>query len=78
MKGYTCAVVDPPRKGLENVIIDTIIGSSLKRLIYVSCNPQTLARDLIVLKKGFDIVSLQGFDMFPHTEHIECMATLDR
>lgn len=77
LKGYSVAVIDPPRKGLDTEITGIILGSSLERLIYVSCNPQSLARDISSLK-GFHTVSLKGFDMFPHTEHIECVAVLDR
>lgn len=78
MKGYSVAVVDPPRKGLDSNVVKMILNSSLEKLIYVSCNPQSLARDISVFKEGFRVVSLQGFDMFPHTEHVECVAVLSR
>ncbi|NLL12706.1 MAG: 23S rRNA (uracil(1939)-C(5))-methyltransferase RlmD [Fibrobacter sp.] len=77
-KGYSVAVVDPPRKGLDSNVIKTITDSSLQRLIYVSCNPQSLARDITLFKNRFSVVSVQGFDMFPHTEHIETVAMMTR
>jgi 23S rRNA (uracil1939-C5)-methyltransferase len=77
-KGYSVAVVDPPRKGLDKKVINTILSSSLERLIYVSCNPETLVRDIDFLKPAFRILSMKGFDMFPHTEHIECVAVLEK
>ncbi len=77
-KGYSVAVVDPPRKGLDSNVIRTILDSSLQRLIYVSCNPQSLARDITLFKGRFSVVSVQGFDMFPHTEHVECVALMSR
>lgn len=77
MNGFSVAVVDPPRKGLDSKILETLITSSLKRLIYVSCNPESLLRDINTLKGKFKVASLRGFDMFPHTEHIECVAVLE-
>ncbi len=78
LKGYNVAVVDPPRKGLNDEITKIILKSSVNRLIYVSCNPQSLARDITALGNEFRTVSVQGFDMFPHTEHIECVAVIER
>ena len=77
-RGYTVAVVDPPRKGLEEKTIDALLKSSLQRLIYVSCNPESLECNMRALKKEFRMVSLKGFDMFPHTDHIESVAVLER
>lgn len=78
LKGYGVAVVDPPRKGLDSSSIETLLTSSLDRLIYVSCNPESLARDISLLQTSFHPISLHGFDMFPHTDHIESVAVLDR
>ena len=75
---YTVAIVDPPRKGLEQQMLEEIKKSGLKRLIYVSCNPESLASDIEHIKPQFRLISIQGFDMFPHTSHIECVAVLDR
>ena len=76
--GFECAVIDPPRKGIDKKSVDSVMGSTLKRLIYVSCNPLTLARDVALMQKKYSLVSLTGVDMFPHTDHIEAVAVLDR
>ena len=77
-KGYGCAVFDPPRKGLDQGLLPVIAASDLERIIYVSCNPMTLKRDVEQMQPRFRLVSLQGVDMFPHTDHIECVAMLER
>lgn len=70
-------VVDPPRKGCDDALLQTIIEMKPKRVVYVSCNPATLARDLRVLEDGgFETVEVQPVDMFPHTVHIENVAML--
>lgn len=72
-------VVDPPRKGCDEELLDTIIKMKPERVVYVSCNPATLARDLRVLEDGgFKTVEVQPVDMFPHTTHVECCALLVR
>ena len=72
-------IVDPPRAGLDASVIDAIVGSGVRRLVYVSCDPATLARDLRRLADGgMELSELQPIDMFPHTQHIECISTLDR
>ena len=72
-------VVDPPRAGLDASVIDAIVESGVRRLVYVSCDPATLARDLRRLADGgMELSELQPIDMFPHTQHIECISTLDR
>ena len=68
-------IVDPPRKGCDNVLIDSIIKMRPKRLVYVSCDPKSLARDLKILQdNGFKTKYVQPVDMFPHTVHIETVA----
>ena len=70
-------VVDPPRAGLHPNTINDIIEKAPKRLVYVSCNPSTQARDLKVLcENGFELIKLRPVDMFPHTPHVENVATL--
>ncbi|MBN2038373.1 MAG: 23S rRNA (uracil(1939)-C(5))-methyltransferase RlmD [Chitinispirillaceae bacterium] len=76
--GYDIAVFDPPRTGLDASITAALRKAALNRIIYVSCNPETLARDVLALSPCWRLVSLQGIDMFPHTSHIECVAVLDR
>ena len=72
-------VVDPPRAGLDASIIETVVASDVRRMVYVSCDPATLARDLRrFVDGGFTIGEVQPIDMFPHTQHIECITTLDR
>lgn len=69
-------VVDPPRSGLDSTTIKRILDSSIERLIYVSCNPITLARDINILKDKYNLVSMSLFDMFPNTSHAECVCLL--
>tara|TARA_Y100000588_G_scaffold394401_1_gene514664 strand:- start:3601 stop:4908 length:1308 start_codon:yes stop_codon:yes gene_type:complete len=72
-------IIDPPRSGLEPSVINTMIGSSTRRVVYVSCDPSTLARDLrLFVDGGFTLIDVQPIDMFPHTQHIECVTVLDR
>ena len=72
-------VVDPPRKGLEPAVIDTIALASPHRLVYVSCNPATLARDAALLNShGYGIRKIQPVDMFPYTSHVETVILLSR
>ncbi|ANE48664.1 RNA methyltransferase [Paenibacillus swuensis] len=72
-------VVDPPRKGCDAVLLDTLLAMRPERIVYVSCNPATLARDLRVLADGGYIVAeVTPVDMFPHTVHVECVALLVR
>lgn len=69
-------VVDPPRSGLDSTTIKRILNSRIERLIYVSCNPITLARDINILKDKYNLVSMSLFDMFPNTSHAECVCLL--
>ncbi|MCM3323571.1 23S rRNA (uracil(1939)-C(5))-methyltransferase RlmD [Cytobacillus kochii] len=70
-------VVDPPRKGCDEALLQTIIDMKPKKVVYVSCNPGTLARDLRVLEDGgYRTVEVQPVDMFPQTTHVEAVAKL--
>lgn len=72
-------VVDPPRKGCDAALIDTMLAMRPKRIVYVSCNPATLARDLkLLVAGGFDIKRVQPVDMFPQTMHVECVVLMSR
>ncbi|WLR44364.1 23S rRNA (uracil(1939)-C(5))-methyltransferase RlmD [Bacillus carboniphilus] len=71
-------VVDPPRKGCDEALLQTIIDMKPKRVVYVSCNPSTLARDLHILEQGgFETKEVQPVDMFPHTSHVETVALIE-
>ena len=72
-------VLDPPRVGLSASIVEALAASAVRRVVYVSCEPATLARDLRrFVDGGFTLSEVQPIDMFPHTQHIECVTTLDR
>lgn len=74
---YDVVVVDPPRSGLSRSVIDILNNMKMKKLIYVSCNPSTLKRDITLLK-GFSIKNVFAFNMFPGTSHIETMMVLEK
>ena len=69
-------VVDPPRKGISKEVIDALIESKPDKIIYLSCNPATLARDLNLLKNDYNIEMVQPYDMFPQTANIETLVYL--
>ncbi|WP_066393663.1 23S rRNA (uracil(1939)-C(5))-methyltransferase RlmD [Neobacillus mesonae] len=69
-------VVDPPRTGLDSQLLQTILQVKPEKLIYVSCNPSTLAKDIQVLSKNYKVKYTQPVDMFPHTAHVECVSQL--
>ena len=72
-------VVDPPRKGCEESVLDTMVKMQPKRIVYVSCDSATLARDLKYLKEhGYKLEKVQGVDQFPHTMHVETVALLSK
>ena len=72
-------IIDPPRKGCDTAFIDQLLDFGPMKLIYVSCDPSTQARDLaFFVAGGYRLVALQPFDLFPHTRHIESVAVLER
>lgn len=73
---FDCVFVDPPRKGLDDKFIKSLLRVSPKRIVYVSCEPETLARDLDILSKQYLIEKVQPVDMFPMTFHVETIVCL--
>jgi 23S rRNA (uracil1939-C5)-methyltransferase len=72
-------VVNPPRAGCRSELLVDLAGAGVDRIVYISCNPTTLLRDLTLLgKRGYTLSHLRGFDMMPHTPHLETVAALDR
>lgn len=71
-------IMDPPRAGSDVKFLKSLVKLSPKKVVYISCNPETLARDLMFLSKNrYKIRKIQPVDMFPHTEHVECAALLE-
>ena len=73
---YDVVIMDPPRKGSDEAFLSTLIKTKPSRIVYVSCDPSTLARDLKFLAPYYDIVSVTPFDMFPQTYHVETVCAL--
>ncbi|KUO53596.1 MAG: hypothetical protein APF76_12370 [Desulfitibacter sp. BRH_c19] len=71
-------VVDPPRKGCHPDLLNSILTVNPKKVIYVSCNPATLARDLTILSQSYTAKEVQPVDMFPHTAHVETVALMSK
>ncbi|WP_066069355.1 23S rRNA (uracil(1939)-C(5))-methyltransferase RlmD [Neobacillus soli] len=69
-------IVDPPRTGLDGQLIQTILQAEPEKLIYVSCNPSTLAKDIQTLSSKYEVKYIQPVDMFPQTAHVECVVQL--
>jgi 23S rRNA (uracil1939-C5)-methyltransferase len=71
-------ILDPPRAGLHKDVCEMLNSVDVDRIIYVSCNPSTQARDIAILNENYELNTLQPVDMFPHTHHIENIALLKR
>ena len=70
-------ILDPPRAGLHNQVVETLLIAKPKRIVYVSCNPATQARDVQLLSAQYNLLESQAVDMFPHTYHIENVVLLE-
>ena len=71
-------ITDPPRAGMHPDVVKVILESAPKRIVYVSCNPATQARDIALLDQGYKVMAVQPVDMFPHTQHVEVVTLLER
>ncbi len=71
-------IIDPPRAGMHKNVVKQIIEMAPERIVYVSCNPSTMARDLGIIKEHYKILEIQPVDMFPHTYHIESVTRLEK
>lgn len=71
-------ITDPPRDGMHTDVIDTILFAAPRKIVYVSCNPATQARDLNLLDSKYKVTAVQPVDMFPHTHHVENVVMLER
>ncbi|HSW92663.1 MAG TPA: RsmD family RNA methyltransferase, partial [Patescibacteria group bacterium] len=76
--GSEVVIVDPPRAGLHADVIARLLETKPERIIYLSCNPVTQARDVAMLAEGYGVRSHRGYNFFPRTPHIEHLVVLDR
>ena len=70
-------ITDPPRAGMHEDVVNVILDAEPKRIVYVSCNPATQARDLALLDAKYRVSKVQPVDMFPHTQHVENVVQLE-
>lgn len=71
-------LIDPPRSGLNKKVINTLLKNEFSTITYISCNPKTLIRDILLLKEKYEIMFFKAYDMFPYTKHIECVCLLKK
>ena len=69
-------IIDPPRAGMHKDVVGQVLQMGVERIVYVSCNPATMARDIGLMQELYQLVEVQPVDMFPHTYHIEAVAKL--
>jgi 23S rRNA (uracil1939-C5)-methyltransferase len=69
-------ITDPPRAGMHADVVNRLMEIEAEKIVYVSCNAATQARDLLVLKEKYDVTKIQPVDMFPHTQHVENVVLL--
>ena len=74
----TAIIVDPPRRGLDTTTINKMLELEVGKLVYVSCNPATMVRDMKMLEEKYEVEKIQPVDMFPYTSHVECVALMGR
>ena len=71
-------LVDPPRKGMDKKLVDYLNKNSYEKIVYISCNPATLARDLKILKEKYKVEKVEIFDLFPYSSHVETVVLMSR
>ena len=71
-------IIDPPRTGMHPDVVKQVLALDVPRIVYVSCNPATLARDAGLMKESYQVTRVRPVDMFPHTYHIESVACFKR
>ena len=71
-------MVDPPRKGLDSKVVDAFLKSEPNKIVYLSCNPATLARDVGLLKEKYEVNFVQPYNMFPQTAQVETLVCLEK
>jgi 23S rRNA (uracil1939-C5)-methyltransferase len=76
-RGRTTVLLDPPKTGLSERVLDLLSGTPVSQLVYVSCNPATLARDLAGLAATYQLISVTPFDMFPQTAEVEVVVFME-
>ena len=69
-------ITDPPRAGMHESVVKAIMSALPSRIVYISCNPSTQARDILLLSEKYDVVKVRPVDMFPHTHHVENVVLL--
>ena len=75
---FDVVVVDPPRSGLDDAMVQTLMNSKAKQIIYVSCNPSTLAKNLAILTKRYRVDKIVPVDMFSQTQHLETVCLMSK
>jgi 23S rRNA (uracil1939-C5)-methyltransferase len=68
--------LNPPRRGINRKVVNALLEKPPARIVYVSCDPATLSRDVKLLSAAFQLAAVRGFDLFPQTAHVETVATL--
>jgi 23S rRNA (uracil1939-C5)-methyltransferase len=71
-------ITDPPRAGMHEDVVKVILVAAPDKIVYVSCNPATQARDIFLLSEDYKVVRVQPVDMFPHTHHVENVVLMER
>jgi 23S rRNA (uracil1939-C5)-methyltransferase len=70
-------ITDPPRAGMHPDVINKMLELRAPKIVYVSCNPASQARDIAMMQEVYKVTKVQAVDMFPHTHHVECVALLE-